>query len=330
MKQLIACAVLAAIAGQAGAVVIDAPGSYIINSHVDQILVDSSLDKSQVSIHVVSGGRVANDVRCSSGSAEDCSFNLTVSGTGSVMGRARGADSSIEIRDGAYVYDAGAQFNGGGKVTVRDNARLGTLSGAGSGINGTWEINGGNIDSVASSANGVRMIMNAGTVNDSISGWGLSLDLTGGAILGDVQSNALGFSLRMDGGRVAGAINAYDEALRGYITGGAIDGNLTARGAGGGSFDIFGGQFGTGNANPLWWLGGSQVFNVHGRDLLLANGRLSGWLLDGSRLDVGINFGQGFNGAVNLYNVPEPGTLALLAVGLLGAFAARRKAQTAA
>jgi hypothetical protein len=113
--------------------------------------------------------------------------------------------------------------------------------------------------------------------------------------------------------------------MQGFIAGGSVDGNLRA--SFGGLLDIYGGQFGGGNPAALWSLGGAQVMNVYGWDLVLRDSRLTGFLLDGSRIDVNVAFSSSFTGALNLVNVPEPGTLALFGVGLFGAFAARRKAQ---
>jgi hypothetical protein len=330
MKKLIACGVFAALSGEAGAIVITSPGSYVINSHVDEILVDSSLEASDVSIQVVSGGVVQNDVRCSRDSS--CDFRVTVTGNGSILGSVRGEGALIDLRDNATAGRAGAQFSpsNGGRLIVSGNVHLGTITGAGSGINGMWDIRGGVIDNVVSSPNPLLMSMSGGVINDTVDAWGMSLDLTGGEILGNVWNLDGGMNLRMGGGHIDGDLLADGSVMSGFISGGAIDGNLRLRGAGGsGAFDILGGQFGAGNANPLWWLGGGQILNVHGSDLVFANGRLTGSLLDGSNINVGVTFSQLFTGQLNLYNVPEPGTLALFGVGLLGAFAARRKATAA-
>jgi hypothetical protein len=328
MKRVVVSALLATLASEAGAVVIDAPGLYVIDSAVDELIVDSSLNTADVSIRVVSGGVVQNNVVCSGGDS-NCNFRVTVSGNGSILGRVRGEGALIDLRDNANVGHAGTQRSADGKLIVGDNVHLGTISGAGSGTNGMWEIRGGVIDNVVSFPNALAMYMSGGIINDTVDAWGMSFDFRGGDINGDLMTEYGPMSLRMRDGHISGDLIQNDMGLQGFMEGGAIDGNLRARGLGGGVFDIFGGQFGGGDPDSLWWLGGAQIMNVHGRGLVLTDGRLTGYLLDGSRLDVGVNFSDFYRGQLNIYNVPEPGTLALFGAGLLAAFAARRKVKAA-
>ncbi len=320
MKRLIACALLTVLASETQAVIIDTAGLHIIDSEVDELIVDSSLSTADVMIQVVSGGVVQNNIVCSGG-AGHCDFRVTVSGNGAVMGRVLGAGAQIDIRDDAQVGFAGAQRNDGGKVTVSDHAHVGAISGAGSGILGDFEINGGRIDHFMGGPQSLVMSMNGGVIDDNVSAWGMSLDLRGGEILGDLRSQEFQLGLRMRDGHIAGDLIG-SEGLQGFIEGGAIDGDLRA--SVGGVLDISGGLFG-GGATSLWSLGGAQVMNVWGWDLLLTDSRLTGYLLDGSRLDVDVAFSQTFSGALNLHNVPEPDTLALFGLGLLAVFFARRK-----
>jgi len=324
MKKFVAGALFAVAASNADAIVINTTGTHVINSLVDEVVVDSSLNTEDVMIMVVSGGVVQNNIECS-GSVESCDFRVTVSGNGNVMGRVRGAGAQIHLLGDAQVGVAGVQANDGGRIVIDDNVHLGLLTGAGSGVIGRFEVNGGFIDEVIASPQLLLMNMNGGVIDDSLYGWGLSLDMRGGAIIGNVQSD---FELVMDmrGGHIAGDVRGI-EGLEGSIVGGSIDGNLLARV--GGTFDISGGLFGGGTGSSLWTLGGAQIFNVHGRDLVLTGTDLTGFLLDGSVLNVDVSFLPSFTGALNLYNVPEPGTLALIGVGLFGAFAARRKAKAA-
>ena len=325
MKRFVSGALFAVLASQANAVIIDTAGSYIFDSAVDEIIVDSSLSTEDVMIQIVSGGVVQNNVVCSNG-ARNCDFRVTVSGTGNIMGRVVGEGAQINLRDNAQVGFAGAQQENGGLVTVSDNARVGALSGAGFGTLGNFEINGGFIDTFRGGPQPLFMSMNGGVIDDRLFAHGMSLNLRGGEILGDVLSPEFQLGLRMRGGRIAGDLIG-GEGIQGFIAGGSLDGDLRA--IFGGVFDIYGGQFGGGNPGSLWSLGGAQVMNVFGWDLMINDARLTGFLLDGSRLDVNLAFSQTFNGALNLINVPEPGTLALFGMGLLGAFVARRKGKVA-
>lgn len=319
MKRFFACALVTLAASNAQAVVINTAGEYTFDSVVDEIIVDSSLNTEDVMINVIAGGVVNGDIVCS-GVSSPCDFRVTVSGNGNVMGRIRGPGAQINILDTAHVGFAGVQSNDGGRITVGGSANLGTLTGAGSGVVGRFEINGGFIDSVIAGPQLLILDMNGGIIDDNLSSWGMRLDMRGGDILGDVRSQDALMRFEMRGGHISGDLLG-DEGMQGFIVGGSIDGDLRARV--GGVFDISGGQFGTGSS--LWSLGGAQIMNVHGRDLTLSGANLTGFLLDGSWLDVDVSFTPTFSGQLNLLNVPEPGTLAIFGVGLLGAFVARRK-----
>ena len=79
--------------------------------------------------------------------------------------------------------------------------------------------------------------------------------------------------LRMHGGHIAGDLIGA-EGMQGFIAGGSLDGDLRA--SFGGVFDIYGGQFGGGDPDSLWRLGGTQVMNVYGWNLMVNDARLTG------------------------------------------------------
>ena len=174
MKRFVTGTLFAILASQANAVVIDTAGSYIFDSTVDEIIVDSSLSTEDVMIQIVSGGVVQNNVVCSGGPG-NCDFRVTVSGNGAIMGRVLGAGAQINVLDNAEVGFAGAQANDGGRVTVSGNAHVGTIAGAGPGILGDFEINGGLIDRVATTPQSLYMSMNDGVINSDLSAFGISL-----------------------------------------------------------------------------------------------------------------------------------------------------------
>lgn len=128
------------------------------------------------------------------------------------------------------------------------------------------------------------------------------------------------------------------------ITGGRFDAGLGATGDGWlfefNSFremnvDISGGEWGYANAGHGFFLDGPgfpsnlpiPTFNIHGIALELINNQIRGTLLDGSYIDVAITFGENWSGQFNVVNhgVPEPSTLMLLSVCLMGLLFHRRK-----
>jgi hypothetical protein len=87
---------------------------------------------------------------------------------------------------------------------------------------------------------------------------------------------------------------------------------------------IWGGQFGYHEAGLGLLIDHNVNFDVHGRDLVFANGWLTGYLLDGSWFSNNLTFGAGWTGTFTIHNVPEPGTMGLLLLSIVGALGLRR------
>lgn len=87
---------------------------------------------------------------------------------------------------------------------------------------------------------------------------------------------------------------------------------------------IWGGQFGYQESGLGFLIDNHVNFDIYGRDLLFADGWLTGYLLDGSWLSTALTFGSGWDGTFTIHNVPEPGTMGLLLASLFGVFAFRR------
>ena len=314
----------------AHALIISDPGEYIINSYVDEVILDSSFRFSglsdQVHIRVVSGGVVAGNVGCAYGTSS-CDFRLGVSGNGAVLGTAYGEGAQIDVRDSGLVRYAGTGVMRGGSVTISDEAYIGELQGAGSGRGGRFIINGGYVNNVPSgSASGATMVMTDGVIGSRLAyADPFSLSLSGGSILGDVLSTD-GVSLTMTGGRIAGSLRSYGE-VSGSISGGIIEGWLDfSTAVDGGLFDIWGGQF----AESTWLMSGRHTLNLHGLDLVFDGSRLFGHLYDGTSINVSVQF-ERWNGQFNVYNasepanVTEPATFGLFCVGLAGLLTTRKR-----
>jgi hypothetical protein len=323
-------AILAIVTAPAAhALMISAPGVYVIDSHVDEVILDSSFGFSglseQVDIRVVSGGVVAGNVGCEYGTSS-CNFRLGVSGDGAVLGRAYGDGAQIDVRDKGRIGYTGTGVNRNGSVTISDDAFIGQLQGVGSGRGGRFYINGGYVNNVLGSVGGVSMTMTDGVIGSSlIYSDILGLDLSGGSILGDVISPD-GLALTITGGHIAGSLETsggVDGAIRGGIIEGRLHFNTVLDG---GLFNIWGGQFG----ESTWLMSGRHTLNLHGLDLVFDGSRLSGHLYDGTLINVGIQF-ERWNGQFNIFNlpepanVPEPATLALFCIGLAGLLVTRQR-----
>ncbi|WP_129776941.1 PEP-CTERM sorting domain-containing protein [Peristeroidobacter soli] len=91
------------------------------------------------------------------------------------------------------------------------------------------------------------------------------------------------------------------------------------------TLDISGGQFGYANAGDGLFIDEWVNFNIYGSDLVYSDGWLTGYLQDGNWFHSQLTFGSNWLGTFAIHNVPEPGTWALLAVGLMGMRFGRRR-----
>lgn len=184
----------------------------------------------------------------------------------------------------------------------------------------------------------------------------MTLNMDGGAILGGVRGIWGDLDLRMSGGTIDGGIWT-GAAVNGEISGGRIDDGVLIATDGpshlrvtGGQFDtalddwlfqfanepgfpgggqsglleIWGGQFGYAGAGQGFLIDDLMSFSIFGRDLVYSNGWLTGYLSDGSWFSNALTFGSNWQGTFTIHNVPEPETIALFLVGLVGMTLAQR------
>lgn len=165
------------------------------------------------------------------------------------------------------------------------------------------------------------LVIDAPSAAISFGGVGDTIDILDGAdILADSDGDSLSFSglnnlVNISGGMLQGGIgfSGYDHVFN--ISGGSIFGDISFSGFDH-IFNITGGLF---NGN-ITGSGFDHIFNFTGYDLVLNSNNISGYLLDGSAID--LNVSGSFSGAqINLTNVasvPEPSSAVLLILGVLG------------
>jgi hypothetical protein len=194
--------------------------------------------------------------------------------------------------------------------------------------------------SVRLGAGNVMMLnMDGGAILGGVQGiWGnLDLTMRGGTIERGIRTGAT-VRGEISGGRINDGVlieSRYSGDLR--ITGGQFDTSLddwliefaSERGTPGqsGLLEIWGGQFGYADAGRGFLIDDLMSLSVFGRDLVYSNGWLTGYLMDGSWFSNALTFGSDWRGTFTIHNVPEPETLGLLLVGLVGMTLARRKAK---
>jgi len=250
------------------------------------------------------------------------------------------ASIKLFLQDQSMV-DGGLNYSG--YLRIQDQAIV--RGGIGNAVNGNIGIDmrGGLVTGAVhlGAGNAMSLNMDGGTILGGVSGiWGdLDLHMTGGTIDGGLWTGAT-VRGEISGGRIDDGVliaSRYGSDLR--ITGGQFDTSLdnwlfqfaSERGSVGqsGLLEIWGGQFGYAGAGQGFLIDDLMSFSIFGRDLVYSNGWLTGYLSDGSWFSNALTFGSNWQGTFTIHNVPEPETIGLFLVGLVGMTLARRKVRRA-
>jgi hypothetical protein len=249
------------------------------------------------------------------------------------------------VTGGSLTVNAGVTVNSNFAVSVAGGAATlngGTFGVAGPppsvnaygvnvGTTGSLTVNGGLIRSGVSTNSGTASLIRGGEVRGGLNAdLGGVLNVTGGTILGSVISAAANGSpgtslISVSGGAFSGGDFQLFTAGTARVSGGAFA-DATFALLGSGSLDFFGAGLaltgiGAGSyTNPNTYYGAS---NYTGQFF-----RLTGTLADGTAIDRPVFRADGATGTARINNtvtVPEPGTLALAALPLLGIAAGRAR-----
>lgn len=300
------------------AIVLNTAGHYVIDYRVDELIVDSA----GVSIEVVSGGVVEGDISC-----YFCGADVEVSGHGAVLGTIFGP-GDIVLRDYAHVGSASSfpQFGG---VYIYDNAHLDSFGHFGSA--NRLVMDGGYLGEIASIGEQIYVDISNGTIGEIGGSNDLALNMTGGRIENGVGIESSDTLLRIDEGDIWGQVNILNRSSsnESHISGGSFNANDNAEfllaTLGTSHLVIDGGLYGNINSGLGFYFSSAGTIDIWGRDLMLMDGLLTGYLLDGNYISVEILFDENWVGEFNLYNVPAPASIVLLGLGLVGIGFSRRK-----
>lgn len=247
------------------------------------------------------------------------------------------ASIQLYLQDQSMV-DGGINYSG--YLRIEDQAIV--RGNIGNAVNGNIGVNmsGGLVTGSVrlGAGNMMTLTMDGGAILGGVRGiWGdLDLQMSGGTIDGGLWTGAA-VNGEISGGRIGdGVLIASDGSSNLRITGGQFDTSLDdwlfqfanepgfPGGGQAGLLEIWGGQFGYAGAGRGFLIDDLMSFSIFGRDLVYSNGWLTGYLSDGSWFSNALTFGSNWQGTFTIHNVPEPETIGLFLVGLVGMILARR------
>jgi len=312
----------------------ETPGIYDDGAiHVIDTIASDVVIRNNSRVSVVSGGEVRSSGASPAVDVQD--GRLIVTGTGRVVG---GSATSIKGRYSKVSLARDAHVTGdidifGTDLSIQGNAILdGNILGMRRlDIGGNAAVN-GNI-SLKDQIN-VFLNMSGGIVRGQVEFGNIIKSagrISGGKILGGILGIGSPLNLKITGGEIHGGLVNRGDIINLVISGGAVFGGIdqlmrpgwnTYRIVGG-SIDAYeggyviradsvvgstwfndihisGGKLGYDNPGRGISLGGNSNLSIYGWDLVHSDGRVTGYLSDGSRIDVALTFGDNWIGSLNL------------------------------
>ena len=247
------------------------------------------------------------------------------------------SDGRIRISDNAVITGNLFEANGGIALDMDGGTIMGHV-GAGSLVGHSALITGGSIlGGYGGNSSNIDFSIHGGQIDGgwSVYSQDMLVEVRGGEInggmrfSGNVDTNSTGDQVSLFSGAINAAAGEWLlDFASSFDLGDATSFDCSANTS---RFDIWGGQLGAGSAGNGIRLDVCATLDVYGTNLSYSGGLLSGFLADGSLLNVSVTEESRWSGAVRLHDtaVPEPGTLGLLGVAL-GAMAMtrRRRRQT--